>query len=110
MNRTGEPAASITLDDPSPISEFRRAFSGGRGAAMPIHSFLQPGVFDPEALAAMSEAFESACSELDEARQPKVAPEVIAGRIIAAARAGERDPVRLRAAALGERLSEGDQG
>jgi hypothetical protein len=48
----------------------------------------------------MSEAFEAACKELDEAGQPKVAREVIAGRIIAAARIGERDPVRLRAAAL----------
>ncbi len=51
-------------------------------------------------VAAMSEAFEAACNELNEAGQPKVAPEVIAGRIIAAAKLGERDPVRLRAAAL----------
>jgi len=48
----------------------------------------------------MSEAFEAACKELDEAGQPKVAREVIAGRIIAAARIGERDPARLREAAL----------
>jgi len=51
-------------------------------------------------IAAMSEAFEAACKELNEAGQPKVAREVIAGRIIAVARIGERDPVRLRAAAL----------
>jgi hypothetical protein len=50
----------------------------------------------------MSEAFEAACRELNEAGQPKVAPEVIATRIIAAARGGERDPVRLRAAALAQ--------
>ncbi len=75
---------------------------------MPIHSFLKPGAFEPEAIAAMSEAFEAACNELNEAGQPKVAREVIAGRIIAAARAGERDPVRLRAAALAERS--GEQG
>jgi len=56
----------------------------------------------------MSEAFEAACKELDEAGQPKVAREVIAGRIIAAARIGERDPVRLRAAALAERPGERD--
>jgi len=48
----------------------------------------------------MSEAFEAACNELNEAGQPKIAREVIAGRIIAAARSGERDPTRLRAAAL----------
>ena len=69
---------------------------------MPIRSFTQPGAFDPEAIAVMSEAFEAACKELDEVGQPKVAPEVIAGRIIAAARSGERDPARLRAAALAE--------
>ncbi len=75
---------------------------------MPIRSFLQPGAFEPEAIAAMSEAFEAACNELNEAGEPKVAREVIAGRIIAAARAGERDPVRLRAAALAE--PPGEQG
>jgi hypothetical protein len=69
---------------------------------MPIRSFIQPGAFDPEAIAAMSEAFEAACNELDEAGQPKAAPEVIATRIIAAARRGERDPARLRAAALAQ--------
>jgi hypothetical protein len=75
---------------------------------MPIDSFPQPGAFEPEVLAAMGEAFEAACNELNEAGQPKVAREVIAGRIIAAARAGERDPARLRAAALAERPSEQD--
>jgi len=69
---------------------------------MPIGSFVRPGAFEPEVIAAMSEAFEAACNELNEAGQPKVAREVIAGRIIAAARAGERDPARLRAAALAE--------
>ncbi len=49
----------------------------------------------------MGEAFEAACKELDDTGQPKVVLEVIAERIIAAARIGERDPVRLRKAALG---------
>jgi hypothetical protein len=65
-----------------------------------VRPFIQSGAFDPESIAVMSEAFEAACKELDEAGQPKVAREVIAGRIIAAAKLGERDPVRLRAAAL----------
>jgi len=69
-------------------------------AAMPNRPFIRSGAFEPEVVAAMSEAFEAACNELNEAGQPKVAPEVIAGRIIAAAKLGERDPVRLRAAAL----------
>ena len=67
---------------------------------MPIRPFTPSGVFEPEVIAAMSEAFEAACNEVDQAGQAKVAREVIAARIIAAARGGERDPVRLREAAL----------
>jgi hypothetical protein len=62
---------------------------------MTRHSFISPGVFEPEAIAAMGEAYEAAL-----ASQPNAVPEAIAGRIIAAARTGERDPVRLRVAAL----------
>jgi hypothetical protein len=75
---------------------------------MPIRPFIRSGAFEPEVVAAMSEAFEAACNEHDEAGQPKVAREVIAARIIAAARIGERDPARLRAAALAEQPSERD--
>ena len=66
---------------------------------MAHRSFIGPGAFDPEAIAAMSEAFEAACKELHDTGQSPV-HEVIASRIIAAARTGERDPVRLREAAL----------
>ncbi len=72
----------------------------GEIAAMSIQSFVKPGEFEPEALATMSEAFEAALKELDDTGQPKLVLEIIAERIIAAARIGERDPVRLRAAAL----------
>jgi hypothetical protein len=48
----------------------------------------------------MSEAFEAACKQLDDTGQPELVLEVIADRIMAAARTGERDPVRLREAAL----------
>jgi hypothetical protein len=71
--------------------------------AMPTHSFMLPGVFEPEAVAAMSEAFEAACEVLQDADEPEVIREIIARRIVAAATVGERDPVRLRAAALAER-------
>lgn len=67
---------------------------------MPIHSFIQPGAFEPEMIAAMTEALEAALDELREAGRFEVVPEAIAGRIIAAARFGERDPARLREAAL----------
>ena len=46
-----------------------------------------------------SEAFDAACQPLQEGSAPKDLREVTAGRTIAAAGIGERDPVRLRAAA-----------
>ena len=67
---------------------------------MQIRSFVQPGVFEPEAIEAMSEALEAALKELHDTGQPEVMAEIIAGRIIAAANLGERDPARLLAAAL----------
>ena len=56
---------------------------------------MQPGAYIPETIAAMTAALEAACRA-----QPNVAREVIAQRILLAARLGERDPVRLRAAGL----------
>jgi hypothetical protein len=53
----------------------------------------------------MTEAFDAACEKLGDIDQPEVAREVIAGRIIAGARLGERDPARLLAAALADRTS-----
>jgi hypothetical protein len=67
-------------------------------AAMPIRSFVEPGAFEPEAIAVMSEAFEAAVEELQDTTD--VMREVIARRIIAEATLGERDPVRLGEAAL----------
>jgi hypothetical protein len=67
---------------------------------MPIRPLAQPGAFDPEVIAAMSEVLDAACEKLGDTDQPEVAREVIAGRIIAAARLGERDPARLLEAAL----------
>ena len=66
---------------------------------MPVQSYI-PGAFGPEAIGAMREAYEAALKELQDTGQPNVMHEVIAGRIIAAATFGERDPVRLREAAL----------
>jgi hypothetical protein len=67
---------------------------------MPIRPFIQSGVFEPEVIAAMSEALEAALKELGDAGQAEAISEMIARRIIAAARFGERDPVRLMEAAL----------
>jgi hypothetical protein len=64
------------------------------------NTFIRTAWSEPEAIAAMSEAFEAACNELLCTDHGAAMREVIAGRIVAAARFGERDPVRLRAAAL----------
>jgi hypothetical protein len=69
----------------------------GKVLAMPI----RPGVFfEPEVIGLMSDALETACKLLPDASQNEVVREIVARRIIAAASVGERDPVRLRAAAL----------
>jgi hypothetical protein len=65
---------------------------------MPIYS-LEDGVFDSEATALMGKAFEAACEELHFPKEKSVR-ELVARRIIAAARRGELDPLRLRSAAV----------
>ena len=67
---------------------------------MPVNPSLERGVFEPEATAAMGEAFEAACNHLHDAGKAELVRKLIAERIIAAASTGEFDPVRLRAAAL----------
>ena len=58
------------------------------------------GVFDDRVTQIMGEAFDSACKDLHDTGQPEIVYEVIAKRIIDAARNGERDLVRLRNAGL----------
>jgi len=67
---------------------------------MPINPFTEQGAFEPEATAAMGEAFDAACKELRDVGEHQMVCKVVAQRIIAAARKGELDPVCLRAAAL----------
>jgi hypothetical protein len=48
----------------------------------------------------MGEAFDAACEELGDSGQPDLVREIIAKRIIEAAKKGERDPQHLRDAGL----------
>jgi hypothetical protein len=57
-------------------------------------------IFDDNATRIMGEAFDSACKELYDKGQPEIVCQVIAKRIIEAAKKGERDPIRLRKAGL----------
>jgi hypothetical protein len=56
--------------------------------------------FDPEATRLLGQAFDMASALLGHTPQPTAVREAIAKRIIEAAKAGERDPVRLREAGL----------
>ena len=48
----------------------------------------------------VGQAFDAACRELHDRGQPPIVQEILAKRIIDAVRRGERDPERLRDAAL----------
>ena len=52
--------------------------------------------FDDEATRLMGEAFDAARASLDGQEEPELFYEIIAARIVEAARKGERDPIRLR--------------
>ena len=72
----------------------------GRGTVGSILSFVPRVVFDDSDTRVMGEAFDAACEEVGDTGQPPLVREVMAKRIIDAARAGERDVNRLRDAAL----------
>jgi hypothetical protein len=70
------------------------------GAAVGIDPYLREGAFMPEATAAMGEAFEAACNELQPSNPSNELRARIATLVIAAARQGEIDRVRLRMKAV----------
>jgi hypothetical protein len=67
---------------------------------MPMRSFA---AFGPEAIAELAQALDAAVEQLQGTDRLVIMRESLARRIIAAARLGERDPVRLREAALRRR-------
>jgi hypothetical protein len=62
---------------------------------MPIRPYLDGQRFDPEAVRVMGLAFEMALIALRLADRGDLANEVLAHKIIALAKTGERDPERL---------------
>lgn len=65
-----------------------------------ILSFMPRGDFDDADTKALGDAFDGACAALHDTGQPALVHEIIARRIIVAARKGERDVKRLRQDAL----------
>ena len=69
---------------------------------MPIRPFLKDESFGPEDIANLSAAFEAALRKLGLADRTDPAATAVAKLIIEFAKAGQRDPERLCALALGE--------
>ena len=67
---------------------------------MPIYRLLKGHVFGPDEIQVLSTAFEGALVELQLVDRTDPATELVAKRIIELAQRGERDPVRLREAAV----------
>jgi hypothetical protein len=67
---------------------------------MPIDQLLQHGAFDPEVINAMRTAFEDALRTLNLVEQDGPTAILVAKNVIACAKGGERDPIRLRDCAL----------
>ncbi|HEY7644417.1 MAG TPA: hypothetical protein VH858_05215 [Hyphomicrobiales bacterium] len=66
-----------------------------------IRATEQASFGDAETVRVMNEAFDQICQHLQDTGQPEIVREVIAEKIVAAAKRGERDPVRLRDIVLG---------
>jgi hypothetical protein len=63
---------------------------------MPLTPFLKEATFDPQAIEAMSAAFEAVCESLHLADRSDPMTEIVARKVIEIAGTGERDPVRIR--------------
>ena len=86
----------------SVLSLFKPTLSGDKGNRVAsILPFIRLRAdFDDEATRIMGEAFDAARASLQDIGQPQIVYEIIAKRIIEAAKKGERDPTRLRDAGL----------
>ncbi len=75
---------------------------------MPLIPYLKEASFDPEAIKAMTAAFEAVCEALQLANRSDPLTEIVARKVIELAGTGERDPGRLRDLAL-RALNEPDE-
>jgi hypothetical protein len=63
-------------------------------------TFIRDGCFDDKALAAMGIVFDQACCSLGHVARDEKVREILAKRIVEAARSGELDPIRLHSRAI----------
>ncbi len=69
---------------------------------MPIQRLLKEAVFDPDEVAALTLAYETALGTLRPKDRTDTLKELVAKKIIEVARHGERDPVKICARTLVE--------
>ena len=69
---------------------------------MPIRAFLKDEQFDPAVVSAMEAAFRDICKGLKEQCPLDVSADIVATKIIEAAKGGETDPAVLREMVLDE--------
>jgi hypothetical protein len=67
---------------------------------MPLTPYLEEGVFDPQAIEAMTTAFRAVCESLQLGDRSDSAREIVARKVIEITGTGERDPARIRDLAL----------
>jgi len=91
--------ADVLGGAPPPRVIFTGCASGG-GEGVAIYRLLRDGPFDREAVTAMTAAYEEALRKLGLVDRTDPVTELIAGKIIACARTGERNPTRLCETAL----------
>ncbi|MEA2980073.1 MAG: hypothetical protein QOF91_638 [Alphaproteobacteria bacterium] len=68
--------------------------------SVPVNSLFSEAAFGPEVIDILASAHAKACKMLHDKGQPAVVQEVIARKIIAIARTGERNPDQLCERAL----------
>jgi hypothetical protein len=63
---------------------------------VPIHDLIQPGVFSPELVSLMGSVFEDVLKTLGLTGRDDPVTNLVAHRVIALVRSGERDPERIK--------------
>jgi len=87
MLRVGGRAAAIAV---------ALAVLGALRLSVPIHRLLEPGVFQPEEVAALARVFEEVLHTLGLVDRTDPVTTLVAKKLIELAQTGERDPDRLR--------------
>ena len=72
----------------------------GRGMSGVVVQLFEQAAFGPDEVKILTDAYDRARRSLHDKGQPAIVQEIIAKRIIALAKEGERDPARLCADAL----------